>query len=138
MTPPRSSDQSEGFRAKNRPSLTTYASIVRPAAEFVCGLTIRADLRDGCSATSTEGSNRPLDDVWFAGCGRRATTVAPGHGKSIPGKAGGDGPLLKTHDRSPADCRPDCGGPGDAGRHHGGSAKGCIKRAISAGSPVQK
>src|SRR6478752_2769199 len=101
MTPPRSSDQSEGFRAKNRPSLTTYASIVRPAAEFVYGLTIRADPRDGCSATSTEGSNRPLDDVWFAGCGKCATTVA-GHGKSIPGKANGNDPLLKTLGRLPA------------------------------------
>jgi len=30
------------------------------------------------------------------------------------------------------------GGPGEAGRHHGGTAKVCIKRAFSAGSPLQK
>src|SRR5215470_15155300 len=74
MTPPRSSDQSEGFRAKNRPSLTTYASIARPAAETFMRLTILAGRRNGCSAMSTDGRNRPLDVLWLPECDRSATT----------------------------------------------------------------
>src|SRR5215475_12058813 len=89
MTPPRSNDQSEGFRAKNRPSLTTYASIARPAAESFMWLTILGGHRNGCSATSTEGSNPPSDDVWLHQCCKPATIADAGQGKCIPGYGGG-------------------------------------------------
>src|SRR5262245_36832079 len=88
MTPPRSSDQSEGFRAKNRPSLTTYASIARPAVEIVYGLTLLAGRRNGCSATSTEGRNQPLDDLWLPECDKSATTCDAGRGQCGRWRAG--------------------------------------------------
>src|SRR4030095_16347196 len=112
MTPPRSSDQSEGFRAKNRPSLTTYASIVRPAAE----LFMDSPYGQTCAMAVAPRAQRAVTDLWtmFGSPGvASAQQLLPPGTAQVPGQTGGDDPLLKPR----VDCRPDHGGPGEAGRH---------------------